>query len=79
MYQENAGFPMPFTPDRQLLTTILRHDAKTKTYRLALVRAIKDVFLSFPDVLSGVSSVASSAEEARISRAGLCRLLRDAP
>src|SRR2546421_129493 len=32
------------------ISTILRHDAKVTSYRIALLRAINDVVLSFPDV-----------------------------
>jgi hypothetical protein len=31
------------------IATILRHDAKVTSYNLALIRAINDVVLSFPD------------------------------
>ena len=31
------------------IETILRHDAKVTSYKLALIRAINDVVLSFPD------------------------------
>ena len=31
------------------IATILRHDAKVTSYKLALIRAINDVVLSFPD------------------------------
>ena len=31
------------------IATILRHDAKVTSYKLALIRAVNDVVLSFPD------------------------------
>ena len=31
------------------IATILRHDARVTSYKLALIRAINDVVLSFPD------------------------------
>lgn len=37
------------TPD-QILSTILRHDAKVTSYKIALLHAINDVVLAFPDV-----------------------------
>jgi len=40
------------------IATILRHDAKVTTYKLALIRAINDVVLSFPDAGSHDQPVA---------------------
>jgi hypothetical protein len=34
----------------QLISTILRHDAKVTTYKIALLRAINDLVLAFPDL-----------------------------
>ncbi|HEY9699059.1 MAG TPA: hypothetical protein V6D10_17495 [Trichocoleus sp.] len=34
----------------KVISTILRHDDKTTTYKIALLRAINDVVLSFPDL-----------------------------
>ena len=34
----------------QVISTILKHDRKVTSYKLALVRAINDVVLSFPDL-----------------------------
>lgn len=41
-----------------VLSTILRHDAKTTSYKMALLRAIADVALSFPDLGSSDAAVA---------------------
>ncbi|MBV9546068.1 MAG: hypothetical protein JOY61_16980, partial [Chloroflexi bacterium] len=40
------------------IATILRHDAKVTSYKLALIRAINDVVLSFPDAGSHNQPVA---------------------
>lgn len=37
-------------PPNQLLSTILRHDTKQTSYKIALLRSINDVVLSFPDL-----------------------------
>jgi hypothetical protein len=42
----------------QVISTILRHDAKTTSYKLALIRAINDVAISYPDIGHSGSSVA---------------------
>jgi hypothetical protein len=34
----------------RVIGTILKHDRKVTSYKLALVRALNDVVLSFPDV-----------------------------
>lgn len=34
----------------QLISTILRHDTKVTTYKIALLRSINDVVLAFPDL-----------------------------
>jgi hypothetical protein len=44
-------------PD-QVLSTILKHDAKQNTYKIALLRAINDVVLNFPDLIQGGRDVA---------------------
>jgi hypothetical protein len=44
-----SKLPMPNASD-QLIGTILKHDKKTTSYKIALLRAINDVVLSFPDV-----------------------------
>ncbi len=38
------------TPAGYLISTILRHDSKVTTYKIALLRAINDVVLAFPDL-----------------------------
>jgi hypothetical protein len=40
------------------IATILRHDARVTSYKLALIRAINDVVLSFPDAGGGDQPVA---------------------
>jgi hypothetical protein len=35
----------------QLLATILKHDNKTTSYKIALLRAINDVVLLYPEVV----------------------------
>jgi hypothetical protein len=45
------------TPGR-LIGTILKHDHKINSYKIALLRAINDVALSFPDVRGGAYDVA---------------------
>lgn len=35
---------------REVISTILKHDAKVTSYKIALLRAINDVVLSFPDL-----------------------------
>ena len=46
---------------RQTLATILRHDNKTTTYKIALVRAINDVVLAFPESLDLVKETDGDA------------------
>lgn len=41
---------MPEVSSSNVISTILRHDAKTTSYKIALLRAINDVVLAFPDV-----------------------------
>lgn len=44
---------MDFTidaPSNNVISTILRHDAKVTSYKIALLRAINDLALAFPDV-----------------------------
>ena len=42
----------------KLISTILRHDRKVTTYKLALIRAINDVVLSFPDLTISAHDIA---------------------
>lgn len=42
----------------QVISTILRHDSKVTSYKIALLRAINDVVLSFPDLNSYHQDVA---------------------
>lgn len=41
---------MEFLPAGREISTILRHDRKQNTYKIALLRAINDVVLGFPDL-----------------------------
>ena len=38
-------------PAARVVGSILRHDKRTNSYKLALVRSINDVVLSYPDLL----------------------------
>lgn len=40
-----------------VLSTILRHDAKVTSYKLALIRALNEVVLAFPDALHDGANV----------------------
>ena len=42
----------------RVISTILRHDAKVTSYKIALIRSINDVALSFPDLPAYAGSVA---------------------
>lgn len=44
--------PVSFLPAGKLIGTILRHDAKTASYKLALIRSINDVALGFPEFMA---------------------------
>ena len=39
---------MPEVPSGNIVSTILRHDRKVTSYKIALLRAINDAALSFP-------------------------------
>jgi hypothetical protein len=41
-----------------IISTILKHDAKVTSYKIALLRAINDVVFSFPDLRSYQKDVA---------------------
>lgn len=49
---------MSQTAPGKVISTILRHDAKVTSYKIALLRAINDVVLSFPDLKSYGQDVA---------------------
>jgi hypothetical protein len=49
---------MAQTESRNTLSTILKHDKKDSSYKIALLRAINDVVLSFPDLRSHNKDVA---------------------
>ena len=41
-----------------ILSTILKHDTKVTSYKIALLRAINDIVLSFPDLRNFQTDVA---------------------
>ena len=41
------------TAGDKVISTILKHDNKVTSYKIALLRAINDIVLSFPDVHGG--------------------------
>ena len=41
---------MEFTPAGSEISTILRHDSKQTSYKIALLRSINDVVLNYPDL-----------------------------
>jgi hypothetical protein len=45
-------------PPDKIISTILKHDRKVNSYKIALLRAINDVVLAFPDVGSLQNDVA---------------------
>lgn len=49
---------MSTLPGEQIIATILKHDNKTTSYKIALLRAINDVVLMYPDVARQGLSVA---------------------
>jgi hypothetical protein len=49
---------LPPSTGEQLIATILKHDTKTTSYKLALVRALGDLVLSVPDVAPRTQAVA---------------------
>jgi hypothetical protein len=50
---------MAQTAPGKVISTILRHDAKVTSYKIALLRAINDVVLSFPDLRTYEQDVAA--------------------
>lgn len=44
--------------ESKIISTILKHDTKATSYKIALVRAINDVVLSFPDLRNRKADVA---------------------
>jgi hypothetical protein len=49
---------LPDSGFSKVISTILKHDRRQTSYKLALVRAINDMALSFPDLHSGEHPVA---------------------
>ena len=56
--QANGAIRMPSSPRGSVIGTILRYDARTTSYKIALLRAINDVVLAFPDVEQGSQRIA---------------------
>lgn len=56
--QANGAIRMPPSPSGSVIGTILRYDARTTSYKIALLRAINDVVLAFPDVDQGSQRIA---------------------
>jgi hypothetical protein len=48
---------MRIQPDK-LISSILKHDSKQNSYKIALVRAVNDVVLAYPDMLNHGRDVA---------------------
>ena len=44
------GRTLPSTVSHRIISTILRHDSKQTSYKIALLRALNDVVLAYPDV-----------------------------
>ena len=49
---------MPLIAQDKVISTILKHDSKTTSYKIALLRAINDVVLTYPDLRAFQSPVA---------------------
>ena len=49
---------MPLTASDKVISTILKHDSKVTSYKIALLRAINDVVLTYPDLRTYQSDVA---------------------
>ncbi len=49
---------MNLTPPGKVISTILKHDKKITSYKIALLRAINDIALSFPDLANHTKNVA---------------------
>jgi len=49
---------MNLTPPGKVISTILKHDKKITSYKIALLRAINDIALSFPDLANYTKNVA---------------------
>jgi hypothetical protein len=54
----SKDFKMSLQPAGEKLSTILKHDAKVTSYKIALLRAINDVVLAFPGLQPGPAGVA---------------------
>ncbi|KPQ31332.1 MAG: HNH endonuclease [Phormidesmis priestleyi Ana] len=50
--------PMTIIAPEKVISTILKHDSKVTSYKIALLRAINDVVLTYPDLRTHKSPVA---------------------
>ena len=55
---DNSWLHLIRSSPNQIITSILKHDRKVNSYKIALVRAINDVALNFPDLAAAGQSVA---------------------
>ena len=53
--------PMIAIAPEKVISTILKHDSKVTSYKIALLRAINDVLLTCPDLRTYKSSKSSVA------------------
>jgi len=49
---------MTIIAPEKVISTILKHDSKVTSYKIALLRAINDVVLTYPDLRTHKSPVA---------------------
>lgn len=49
---------MTLVEPSKVISTILKHDAKVTSYKIALLRAINDIALSFPNLSNGKQNIA---------------------
>lgn len=49
---------MDISPSGKVISSILKHDSKQTSYKIALVRAINDIALSYPDIRNDEHDVA---------------------
>lgn len=58
MAGEGQKRPMTLIASDKVISTILKHDTKVTSYKIALLRAINDVVLTYPDLRTYQSDVA---------------------
>ncbi len=52
----------------RVIGSILRHDKKVNSYKIALVRAVNDVVLSYPDLVDAERDVADAVQKAFVEQ-----------